>query len=409
MNPLSSIFLSIRSLGRNKVRTFLTMLGIVIGIASVIAMVAIGQGASKQIESQINAMGKNLMMVFPGAMSSGGFSMGSGSVTTLTPEDGLAIVREVPSVEAMTPVVRARGLQLVSGSNNWAPNTIMGASPAFVETRDWPAEEGAFFSEQDVFSASKVCVLGRTVAENLFQGNSAVGEVIRVKNMPFKVVGILSRKGSNAFGQDQDDVMICPWTTVKMVLQGSVFNNIDFLYVSAATAEDLPEAVNDITGLLRQRHRIRDGEAADFRIILMSEMASTRSETAKTMTLLLTFIALISLLVGGIGIMNIMLVSVVERTREIGLRMAVGARRQDIMLQFLMEAVVLSTIAGLIGMAVGAGTAILITNIMGWATVISPSSIGASFAFSSVVGVFFGFYPALRASRLDPIEALRYE
>jgi hypothetical protein len=284
------------------------MLGIVIGIASVIAMVAIGQGASKQIENQINAMGKNLMMVFPGAMSSGGFSMGSGSVTTLTPEDGLAIVGKCPRSRPMTPVVRARVLQLVSGSNNWAPNTIMGASPAFVETRDWPAEEGAFFSEQDVFSAAKVCVLGRTVAENLFQGNSRSARSSACKNMPFKVVGVLSRKGSNAFGQDQDDVMICPWTTVKMVLQGS-----------AVQQHRLPVRLGRHGGgSARRRSTTSPASCASATAsatarrpisgsCLMSEMASTRSETAKTMTLLLTFIALISLLVGGIGIMNIML------------------------------------------------------------------------------------------------------
>jgi len=409
MNPFSSIHLAIKQLGRNKVRTFLTMLGIVIGIASVIAMVAMGQGASSMVEKQISSMGRNLMMVFPGAASSGGFSFGAGSTTTLSPDDGVAIQKEVPSVAAVTPVVRTRGQQLIYNNQNWVPGSLMGCSTSFTDVRDWELESGAFFTEQDVFSASKVCVIGRTVADNLFQGEEPVEKIIRVKNMPFKVVGVLSRKGTNAMGSDQDDLLVAPWTTVKRVLQGSAFNNVDQLLVTAHTAEGMAEATADITTLLRQRHRLRDKEDSDFRILPMSEIASTMTQTSRVMTVLLAFIASISLLVGGIGIMNIMLVSVVERTREIGLRMAVGARRQDILLQFLMESVVLSSFAGLIGMALGAGSAIVISTVLKWPTLISPGSIGVSFVFSCAVGVFFGFYPAMRASRLDPIEALRYE
>jgi putative ABC transport system permease protein len=409
MNLLSSLYLAFRALLRNKGRTVLTMLGIIIGIASVIAMVAIGQGASSMVEKQISAMGRNLLMVLPGAVSSGGMSFGAGSVQTLTPDDGIAILKEVPSVKAMTPVVRTRGVQCINGNLNWAPSTFMGSSPAFLEVRDWALEEGAFFTEQDVFAASKTCVLGHTVAENLFQGESPIDQVIRIKNMPFKVVGVLAAKGTSAMGQDQDDLVVCPWTTVKMVLQGSAFHNVDQLLVAVGTVPDLQEANKDITMLLRQRHRIRDGEEVDFRILLMSEMMAATNENAKVMTILLSMIASISLVVGGIGIMNIMLVSVVERTREIGLRLAVGARRVDILLQFLLEAVVLSSVAGVIGVLLGMGAATAIPKMLHWPALIAPGSIGVSLLFSCAVGVFFGFYPAMRASRLDPIEALRYE
>jgi putative ABC transport system permease protein len=408
VNPWTTLRLALRSLRRNRVRTALTMLGIVIGIASVIAMVGIGEGASTMIQNQINSMGRNLLMVLPGAASSGGFSWGAGSVTTLTPEDGAALAKELPSIRAVTPIVRTRA-QLVYGDQNWVPVSVMGTGIEFVDVRDWPLDEGIFFTDSDVASAARVCVLGRTVAENLFLGESPLGKFLRIKNMPFKVSGLLAGKGTNAMGQDQDDVVLAPWTTVKKVLQGSAFNNVDQLLVTAVSAPAMAPAADDLTALLRQRHHIRDGEENDFRILTMAEMATTVTQTSRVMTLLLAFIASISLLVGGIGIMNIMLVSVVERTREIGLRAAVGARSRDIRRQFLFEAVALSTVAGVIGMALGAGAAAILSHTLHWPTRIAPASIGMAFLFSCAVGIFFGFYPAMRASRLDPIEALRYE
>jgi ABC-type antimicrobial peptide transport system permease subunit len=408
MRPLATLVLAVRALLRNKVRTALTMLGIVIGIASVIAMVALGQGASMMIQDQINSMGRNLVMILPGAASSGGFSWGAGSVTTLTPEDGTAIQKEISAVRAVAPIVRTRA-QIVYGSQNWVPNELVGTTPGLLDVRDWPLEEGSFFTDQDVLSAVKVCVIGRTVADQLMPGESAVGNILRIKNMPFKVVGVLERKGTNAMGVNQDDTVMAPWTTVKRVLQGSAFNNVNQLLVSMASAGEMEAAQRDITALLRQRHRLAEREDSDFRLLPMTEMAATATQTAGVMTVLLAVIASISLVVGGIGIMNIMLVSVVERTREIGVRMAVGARGRDILRQFLFEAVVLSTLAGLVGMAIGGAAASVISSTLKWPTLLSPAAIGVALLFSCGVGVFFGFYPALRASRLDPIEALRYE
>jgi putative ABC transport system permease protein len=407
MNAWLIVQLALRALLRNKIRTALTMLGIVIGIASVITMVAIGQGASSLIQDQINSMGRNLLMILPGAATTGGVFWGAGSVQTLTPEDGEAIAREIHSVRSVAPIVRTRG-QLVYGSQNWSAQ-VQGTSPAFMDVRDWDIDEGGFFTEQDVFSANKVCVLGRTAVDALFQGESPLQQTIRVRNFPFRVVGVLSRKGTNAMGQDQDDIVIAPWTTVKRVLQGSSFNNVDQLLVTATSARAMDDASEQITALLRQRHRLGERDESDFRIMAMSEMASAVTQTSTVMTLLLAIIASISLIVGGIGIMNIMLVSVVERTREIGLRMAVGARRRDILLQFLVEAIALAVSAGLIGMALGIGAAEIVSKTLRWPSLVTPQSVGVAIAFSCAVGIFFGFYPAMRASRLDPIEALRYE
>ena len=409
MNTGVALALAGRSLMRHRVRTALAMLGIVIGIAAVICMVALGQGASSMIQNSINSMGRNLVMVWPGAASSSGFSWGGGTAVTLTPEDGEALLKEVHSIASLSPVVRTRG-QLVHDAQNWVPNQIYGVSTSFINVRDWPVDQGEMFTDRDVAASGKVCLVGKTVADNLFlEGESPLGATLRIKNVPFRVIGVLGSKGTSSMGSDQDDIVVVPWTAVANLLQGSSFRNVDQLLISIDEAQNVAPAMAEITEVLRARHRLQDEEASDFRIYSMAEMASTSVQTADIMSRLLAGIASISLLVGGIGIMNIMLVSVTERTREIGLRLAVGARGRDILQQFLVEAVMLTGVAGLIGMGLGAVVSRLIANAQNWPLEISRPVMLLAAVFSCAVGVFFGLYPALRAARLDPIEALRYE
>jgi ABC-type antimicrobial peptide transport system permease subunit len=404
--------IAVRALGRNKVRSALTMLGVIIGVAAVIAMVAIGEGATRSVEKQVASMGQNLLVVFPGSTSSGAVMWGIGSVQTLSPNDAEAIRRDCPSAAAVAVVVRARA-QLVYENRNWAPATVQGCDPDFLVVRDWAVTDGEPFTEQHVKLAAQVCLVGETVVKNLFLGESPVGRRVKVKGLPFKVVGVLAKKGANTWGSDQDDVLLLPWTTCKKKIQGSAFNTVDQILVSAESAARMGALEGEIRTVLRATHRLqreRSGEAGDdFTIRNMTEVMDSMTQITRTMTALLAAIASVSLLVGGIGIMNIMLVSVTERTREIGLRMAVGARARDILSQFLIEAVVLAGIGGLFGIAIGGGGAIAVAERMRWPAIVSPAAIAIAFFFSAAVGVAFGFYPAWRASRLDPIEALRYE
>jgi putative ABC transport system permease protein len=410
VNAGAALGLAVRSLKRHRVRTSLAMLGIVIGIAAVICMVALGQGASGAVQAQMDAMGRNLLMILPGpASSSGGFSFGGGSGVTLTPDDAKMLLEQVPTLLATTPVERTRGQQLVYGAQNWVPGSILGVGETFPVVRNWPVDEGDFFDQRDVLGSAKKCLVGRTVANNLFPDESPLGKRIRIKNIPFQVVGVLTPKGTSSMGSDQDDVVIVPWTSCLNLLEGSAFDNIDQILAATRTPDELPLAMEEIREVLRVRHRLEAHEPDDFRLQSMAEMASASAETAGTMAKLLAGIAAISLLVGGIGIMNIMLVSVTERTREIGLRLAVGARGKDILQQFLIEAVLLTAVAGLVGIAMGVGVSKVVANVTGWPFAISPEIIVIAAAFSCAVGVFFGLYPALRAARLDPIEALRYE
>lgn len=452
--------LALNGLRRNVMRAALTTLGIIIGVAAVIAMMEIGRGSSSSIQRTIANMGANNLLVMPGTAASGGVSHGAGTVMTLTPQDSEALLAACPAVRAAAPGVRARA-QVVYGGRNWVPNSIYGTTPAFLDVREWSVAEGETFTDHDVRNTSKVCLLGRTLVREIFQGESPLGKEVRVRNVSFKVIGVLSSKGANMMGMDQDDILLAPWTAIKYRVTGSTlesvnqsaaasssgtgaatqvntlnqlypgtptnlyplpspaqaadtplpvrFANIDSILAAARSAEEVSSAITQINQILRERHRIRPGEPDDFGVRDMTEMTKALASTATTMTKLLLAVALISLVVGGVGIMNIMLVSVTERTREIGLRLAVGAFRQDILQQFLVESVVLCFCGGAAGIVVGRGVSHLMTALFRWPTELSLDAIVSAFAISATVGIVFGYYPAWKASRLDPIIALRYE
>ena len=394
----------LKAISRNKLRSFLTMLGIVIGVGCVIAVVAIGNGATKSVENTINSLGTNYIMIFPGASTQSGARIFTGQ-STLTPEDADALKTEAPAVAYVSPTVRSAG-QVVAGELNWG-TSIQGVSTDYPLIRSWNLAQGSFFTDQDVKAAAKVAVLGQTVVDNLFPNGDAVGQIIRIKNVPFKVAGVLEKKGGNMMGQDQDDTVVAPYTTVMKRLTGKT--KIDMIQVSATSGDQVQEAQNEIDSVLRQRHRIPPNGDADFMMRSQEEIAQTQAQSMGILRTLLLSIAAISLLVGGIGIMNIMLVSVTERTREIGIRMAIGAKGRHVLLQFLFEAVTLSIVGGLIGVAIGVAASTAVGRFLGWPIVVTPASVAISFGVAAFVGVFFGYYPARKAARLDPIDALRYE
>ncbi len=405
MRWLMTFRIALRALARNKLRAFLTMLGIIIGVGAVIAMVAIGEGAKATIRSQISALGTNVLVILPGSNVQGGVRAGTGNVNTLLDSDARAMTRELRSIAYASPVLR-RQEQVIAGNLNWG-TLAQGVAPEFEQIRDWQIESGRFLHEGDMDSAAKVAVIGQTVARQLFGNDDPIDSVIRIRNIPFRVVGVLVGKGQTGQGQDQDDTVMIPYTTMQKRLMRITY--VQSIVVRAVSAEKVPEAQEQITLLLRQRHRIADGREDDFTVRNLSDIAEAAQSTARVMAVLLGSVAGISLLVGGIGIMNIMLVSVTERTREIGIRMAVGARGRDIMLQFLVEAVVMAATGGCIGILLGIGSSEILKQWAQWPTLVNPSIVAIAFLFSGAVGVFFGFYPAKKASTLDPIDALRYE
>ena len=445
------------ALRRNVMRTMLTMLGIVIGVAAVITMMEIGKGATIAIQRTMASMGANTLVILPGAANTGGISYGVGSMMTLTPQDADAIIKECPAVGSVAPIVRAR-TQLVYGNRNWVPTYIYGTTPSFLQVRDWTdMDQGEAFTEHDVRNSSKVCIIGQTIVRELFGGQSPIGKEVRIRNVVFKVIGVLRKKGANMMGMDQDDILLAPWTTIKYrvvasslaaanqsatntsistevntlskiypnlqqnlypvpsnteqadVPQPIRFTNVDNILTAARSTYQIPSAIQQITMLLRERHRLHTTDPNDFNVRDMTEITKALTSTTELITKLLLCVATISLVVGGIGIMNIMLVSVTERTHEIGLRMAVGAEPGDILRQFLTEAVVLCLLGGTMGIVLGRGSSYIVSSVLHWPTAASVGAIVAAVVVSASVGVIFGFYPAWKASRLDPIEALRYE
>ncbi len=410
MKLIATVKIALSALRVNRFRSALTMLGIIIGVAAVIAMVAVGSGATARIQEEIQTIGSNLLIVLSGTITSSGIRLGSGMAVTLTEDDARAIAAECPSVEAAAPTVRG-GAQVVFSNNNWA-TSIQGVTPDYLKVRDLTIASGQPFSDSDVDGATKVALLGQTVVDNLFAGTNPVGQIIRIRAVPFTVDGVLTAKGQSPSGQDQDDVILIPISTAKKKVLGSNhanFKSVGAILVQARGPQLMNSAQTEIEALLRQRHHIQPGQDDDFSVRNLTEVFAAQESSARVMSILLGAIASVSLIVGGIGIMNIMMVSVTERTKEIGIRRAIGARMRDILTQFLVEAVTLALIGGVVGIVVGLGASVSISYLAHWATLIGPTAILLAFVFSGLVGVFFGFYPARKAARLNPIEALRYE
>jgi putative ABC transport system permease protein len=415
MNLWMTMRIALRALAKNKMRAGLTVLGIVIGITAVILLVSICQSAGQLLQDQLQSVGSNVLVVHPGSQKGSGANKGLGSIVTLTAADAQAMTAECPAVLAATPIVFARA-QVVAGNQNWYPDNMLGVDTSYLTVRNQQVRRGVFFTAGDIRAAAKVCVIGVTVADNLLATRDCLGMKLRIKNIPFEVVGILEPKGANLVGEDQDNIVLLPFTTVQKRLSGSAFKSVDIVFLSARSPERMDDAEYEIGSLLRQRHRIRATTDDDFVVHSTSEIAALMSKVTMIMALLLGSIAGVSLVVGGVGIMNIMLVSVTERTREIGIRLAVGARSRDILRQFLVEAVVLSLLGGAIGVALGIGASVAATLVINtflsstqWPVTISGEAVAVALGFSAAVGVFFGYYPARKASRLDPIESLRYE